>query len=240
MYCASSRRRDRLGAAGVGRGGEALAAQDEDVLAGGVEGDAGGVPAGGDEAHRPALARPAHVHDRHRVVVGVRDEEGPAVGREGQGVGRAAQRRVGPQGHADLLDRLAGGEIHGPHRVRVGAGHEEAGPVAGEDHRVRVLADHDLAERPQGDAARRGPPGTRPTPRRRRCGRRATRASRTPRPAAWPGRARAPSPRPPPRATRRRRGRRRACARRARGRGRRRSPGSRGALRPRSSAGGRG
>ena len=127
---------------------------------------------------------PAHVHHRDRVVVGVRDEEGPAVGREGQGVGGAAQRRVGPQGHADLLDRLPGGEIDDPHRVRVGAGHEEAGPVAGEDHRVRVLADHDLAERPQGDAARRGPPGTRPTPRRRRSGRRATRASRTPRPAA--------------------------------------------------------
>src|SRR5712691_7350936 len=43
----------------------------------------------------------------------------------GERVGRAARGCVRMERHRDLLLRRARGEVHDPHRVRVGAGHEQ-------------------------------------------------------------------------------------------------------------------
>ena len=92
-----------------------------------------------------AARRVAHVHDGDGVVVGVGDEQRPAVGREAQAVRRRAGRRVREERHRDLLLRRLRGDIDDPDAVRVRAGHEQTRAVLREDHGVRVFADGNLA-----------------------------------------------------------------------------------------------
>jgi len=53
-----------------------------------------GIPTHRNEPQRAALARHAHVKDRHGVIIGVRDKQRLLVRRQRQAVGRRAGRRL--------------------------------------------------------------------------------------------------------------------------------------------------
>ena len=109
-------RRVRLGAARVGDGREALAGEDEHVLAGRVEGDARRVPARRDEAQEAALAGMRDVDGRDGVVVGVRDQR--ASRRRARARARSASSRGAPSGRARCRSapRPCGPEGRSPRR----------------------------------------------------------------------------------------------------------------------------
>ena len=95
-----------------------------------------------------AAARRADIDHGHAVVVGVGDEQAFAIGRDGQGVGRASLGRLGKQGrvdrfrhdpapgvdHRDVIARRAGDE----QPVVLGVQRELVGMLAHGDPRRRA------------------------------------------------------------------------------------------------------
>ena len=139
-------RRDRIDRPldAIGPGADALAAGDDDALAVGRRRDERRIPAGGQEAERPALAAFLDVDDRDRVVVGVGHVERLAIGRQGERVRRAAGRGLGAERRVDDFEPLPRLEIERDHVVGVAAGDEEA-IVGGQDEVVRMRVGRERA-----------------------------------------------------------------------------------------------
>lgn len=96
-------RQQRVGSLGIGQGHRALAVGDVEPLVGRIESHRRRIPAHGDEAERPGLARFADIEDRQIIGIGIGHEQHLAVRRQGQAVWRISLRSGWVQGTGDGL-----------------------------------------------------------------------------------------------------------------------------------------
>ena len=99
----------------------------------------GGIPARRNKTEWFGLARPSDVENGEVAGVGVGDEQHAAVRRQRQAVGRIAGRRVGVEGAAERLQRLAPmRNVQHAHLGRIGTGHEKRLAVRTKSHFRRM------------------------------------------------------------------------------------------------------
>ena len=133
--------------AGIGRRGQTLAAEDEDLAAVAADHRTGRVPPGRNEPFDLAATRRRDVDDGDRVVVGVRHQQPLLVGREADGVRCRSRRRVRIHRHGDLLAGLSSLDVNGPDRIGVGAGDKQPAAVFCDREGIGMFADGNVAAR---------------------------------------------------------------------------------------------
>src|SRR5262249_12975145 len=136
----------RVWALRIGRRSHAFAVGDEDSFAVLTRSHRGRIPARRDEAFDFTIAAFGHVDDGDVVVVGVRYVERLFVGRERDGVGRAADGRLRMQRGRDRFDlfHLLGRDYRD--RVAVGVGDVKDTAVARQLKIVRMVADRNVVD----------------------------------------------------------------------------------------------
>src|SRR5215470_11578738 len=136
----------RVWALRIGRRSHAFAVGDEDSFAVPTHSHRGRIPAGRDEAFDFTGAAFGHVDYGDVVVVGVRYVERLFVGRERDGVGRAADGRLRMERGRDCFDlfHLLGRDYRD--RVAVGVGDVKRLTVARQLEIVRMVADRNVVD----------------------------------------------------------------------------------------------
>src|SRR5262249_38711804 len=128
----------------ISRRSHAFAVGDEDSFAVLTHSHRGRIPAGRDEAFDFTIAAFGHVDDGDVVVVGVRYVERLFVGRERDGVGRAADGRLRMERGRDCLDLFHSLGRDYRDRVAVGVGDVKDTAVARQLKIVRMIADRNV------------------------------------------------------------------------------------------------